>query len=94
MFNGNPIKEKIYNIIKSNIDESEHIDLEGNFEDIGIGSISFIKIMVEIEVHYDIEIEEMYFINVEYRNIENFIDKIAIYVQEMTQSLEGSEDDV
>jgi len=83
MFNDNPVKEKIYSIIKGNIDESENIDLEGNFENVGIGSISFIKIMVEIEVYYDIEIEEMYFINVEYRNIGNFIDRMALYIQEM-----------
>jgi len=87
MFNNDPIKEKIYDIIKSNIDERERIDLDGNFEAIGIGSISFIKIMVEIEVFYDIEIEEIYFINREYRNIGDFIDQISIYVKKMKPSI-------
>lgn len=80
MFSDNPVKEKIYCIIQNNIDENERIDLNGSFEDIGIGSISLIKIMVGIEDYYDIEIEEKYFIDEEYGNIDSFIEKMAEYV--------------
>ena len=80
MFSDNPVKEKIYSIIKNTAAENEYIDLTGSFEDIGIGSIDIIKIMVGIEEHYFIEIEEKYYINEEYENIECFINKMAEYV--------------
>lgn len=72
-----PIKEKIYYIILDNMEENEFLDLKMHFEDVGIGSILFIKIMAFIEIYYDIEIEECYFVDVEYKNIEDFIEKMA-----------------
>jgi len=80
MFFDDPVKEQIYCIIKSNISENERIALNERFEDIGVGSISLIKIMVGIEDHYDIEIEEKYIIGEGYGNIGNFIDKMAAHV--------------
>lgn len=80
MFSENLIKENIYCIIKNNIEENERIDLNGRFEDIGIGSISIIKIMVEIEEYYDIEIEEKYFTDEDRGNIGVFIDRMSEYV--------------
>lgn len=71
------VKETIYHIIKDNMDVHEQINLEVSFEDIGIGSISFIKIMAMIEIYYDFEIEEKYYINVQYKNVRDFIDKIS-----------------
>lgn len=76
----NLVKEKIYFIIKSYVEESESIDLNARFEDIGIGSISLIKIMVEIEEYYDIEIEEKYFTDEDCGNVDVFINKMSEYV--------------
>ena len=73
----NRIKDQIYNIIEENTGKDESIDLKETFEDIGIGSVTFIKIMVEIEMYYDIELDENYYINDNYANIESFINTLS-----------------
>ncbi len=78
MLNNTSIREKIYNIIKDNVDKRENIILEGPFEDIGVGSLSFVKIMVELEIQFEVEIEDKYYTG-EYENIRDFIDKITDY---------------
>lgn len=75
----NPVKKKIFSIIKENTSENEFINMDGRFEDIGIGSFEFIKIMISIEDHYDIEFEEAYFFYTEYGSIRDFICKTADY---------------
>ena len=79
MLNKNLISEKVNTIIKDNIDKRENVNLKKTFEDIGIGSLSFVKIMVEIEILFRIEISNEYYI-ANYKNIGEFIDKIADYL--------------
>ena len=79
----NPVKKKIISVIKENASVNEYIDMDRRFEDIGIGSFEFIRIMVMIEEHYDIEFEEAYFFFLEYGSIGDFICKTASYVYMM-----------
>lgn len=81
MLNNNSIREKIYTIIKDKVDKNENINLEGSFEDIGIGSLCFVKIMIEIEIQLEIEINDKYYTG-EYKNIRDFIDKITNYLSD------------
>lgn len=76
MLKNNSIREKIYTIIKDKVDKHENINLEGSFEDIGIGSLCFVKIMIEIEIQLEVEIDDKYYTG-EYKNIREFIDKIT-----------------
>ena len=73
------ISKNIYTIIQGHVDKREHIDLEGAFEDIGVGSLHFVKIMVEIEIQYEVEIDNKYYTD-EYKNIGDFINKITDYL--------------
>ncbi len=79
MLNNNLIREKIYTIMKDNVDKRENINLEGTFEDIGVGSLRFVKIMVELEIQFEVEIDDKYYTG-EYKNIGEFIDKITDYL--------------
>jgi len=49
-----------------------------------LDSLTFIKILVEIEEIYDIEIEERYYLNTEYTNLQNFVRKLTSYVVSTT----------
>ena len=84
MNNKDKIMEKIVHIIEQNCKENEHINFEKSFEQNGIGSLTFIKILVEIEEIYDIEIEERYYLNTEYTNLQNFVRKLTSYVVSTT----------
>lgn len=73
------MKEKIYTIIKDNVDKREPINLEGTFEDIGVGSLGLVKMLVEIEIQFEIEIDDTYYTG-EYEHIGDFINKITDYL--------------
>lgn len=75
----NTIKEKIGFIIKDNLDKSQNINLEETFEDIGIGSLVFIKIMIEIEIRFKVEIDDKYYAG-GYKSIGEFIDSITEFL--------------
>ncbi|GMQ56217.1 hypothetical protein AN1V17_06100 [Vallitalea sediminicola] len=79
MLNNNSIREKIDTIIKDNVDKREHINLEGTFEDIGVSSLCFVRIMVEIEIQFEVEIDDKYY-TAEFKNIGEFMDKIIDYL--------------
>lgn len=79
MLNNKSIREKIDAIIKDNVDKREHINLEGTFKDIGVSSLGFVRIMVEIEIQFEVEINDRYY-TAEYKNIEEFMDKITDYL--------------
>ena len=76
MHNKDKIMEKIVHIIEQNCKENEHINFEKSFEQNGIGSLTFIKILVEIE--------EIYYLNTEYTNLQNFVRKLTSYVVSTT----------
>lgn len=79
MKNNNSIREKVYAVIAENADKSEKINLDEAFEAIGIGSLCFVKIMVELENQFLVEINDEYYTN-EYKSIGEFIDKITNYL--------------
>jgi len=51
----NNIEETIINIIKSILDTSDDIKKDGVIRDLGINSIVFIQILVNIETQFNIE---------------------------------------
>lgn len=75
----NSIRETLYTIIKDNTPKRENIDLKGTFTEIGVGSLSFVKIMVEIELQFGVELEDKYYTG-DYENIGAFIDIITNYL--------------
>lgn len=78
MTNNDLIREKIYAIIKNNVDKREQINLEATFEEIGVGSLGFVKILVDIEVQFEDEIDDDYYTG-QYNSIGEFIDDITAY---------------
>ncbi len=52
------VNNKVTNIINNYLDEA--INIYDNFQEVGLNSISFIKIVVEIEKEFDIVFENEY----------------------------------
>lgn len=79
MLEDNEIREKVKSIISSFVKEGECVNKQGTFEENGIGSLNFVKIMVEIEIQFKIEIDDGYY-TWEYKSIKEFTDKITDYL--------------
>lgn len=74
------IKERITRVISSNLDNPDvTIHDDTRLEDLGIQSVKFIKIMVEIEAEFGIEIahEELYMENENFSNLGS----LSLFVQ-------------
>lgn len=58
--NLNEVQKRVVEIINSNLEENtqECITLESTFMDLGVNSITFIKIIVDLECEYNIEIDD------------------------------------
>lgn len=75
------IEEKIMEIIKGDEtileDVGERTDIfEVNIEEIGLSSISYVKLLVLIENEFEIEIPDDYLQVYEFRTIESIVDYI------------------
>ena len=68
------------------IDIIEYVDL---IDDLGMDSITFISIVVEIEAHFDIEIPDDMLQLDFFKCVDNIV---SIVVRELSKKLEGSED--
>ena len=77
MLNKNTISDKIKAVIANNVDKNENIDLKKTFQELGVGSLTFVKILVEIEIQFSIEIDDCYY-TTEYHDIDEFVNKITI----------------
>ena len=51
------IEQKIFELIKKNI-ANEKMDILANLTDLGINSITFVKILIAIENEYDFEFDD------------------------------------
>ena len=74
------IEQKIFEIIKKNI-ANEKMDILANLTDLGINSITFVKILIAIENEYDFEFDD------DDLNFENFktVSTLAKYVEDRLQ---------
>lgn len=72
----NEISEKLISIVCSFLKEEDILEENQTFEENGIGSLVFVKIMVEIEIQFNIELDDRYYTS-EYKNIKEFLDKLT-----------------
>ncbi|WP_034860608.1 phosphopantetheine-binding protein [Ruminiclostridium cellobioparum] len=74
------IEQKIFELIKKNI-ANEKMDILANLTDLGINSITFVKILIAIENEYDFEFDD------DDLNFENFktVSTLAKYVEDRLQ---------
>lgn len=74
------IEQKIFELIKKNI-ANKKMDILANLTDLGINSITFVKILIAIENEYDFEFDD------DDLNFENFktVSTLAKYVEDRLQ---------
>ncbi|AHD05625.1 acyl carrier protein [Paenibacillus larvae] len=83
------VKERIAHVIASNLDNPDvTINDDTRLEDLGIQSVKFIKIMVEIEAEFGIDIgyEELFIENENFSNLAS----ITLFVQKKMQAVSES----
>ena len=87
------IKQEVIELISElfkdkgfDIDILEYVDL---IDDLGMDSITFISIVVELEAHFGIEIPDQRMLLECFRQVN---DIVSIVEKEITQKLESSED--
>lgn len=76
---------KIFKGIGFDIDILEYIDL---IEDMGMDSITFISIVVEVEAHFNIEVPDDMLL---FENFKCVNDIVSVIENELTKKLEESE---
>ena len=71
------MEEEIYEFVsgflKKNMDVEADIQLEANIKDLQISSYQFIQMIVELEMEYDIEIEDENLLSENYATIKDFV---------------------
>ncbi len=90
MCNKTEIVEQIATIIETNIDFIHNIGMNDDLEELGINSLSFIRIVVEIEEKFNLEFEDG---DLSYEKFST-IEDIANYIIEKNQSKKGGKDGV
>lgn len=93
--NTDDIKGKLMNLISILFSEKgfdseliEHVDLIG---DLGMDSIAFISMIVEIEAHFNIEVPDDYLIMDHFKNVDAIIKIIANEILRKTNGAEVAE---
>ncbi|WP_455714515.1 phosphopantetheine-binding protein [Anaerosporobacter sp.] len=57
------------------------ISLMSSFEEMGIDSIEFVKILLDLEEEFDIEFEEEYMLSTTYNNVEGLVQYIESVIE-------------
>jgi acyl carrier protein len=72
------IEELVRKIISANCDYEnvDEIDLDKNLQDLGINSVSFIKVVLAIEKQFDIEIDDENLIFEVFQTLRNIINYV------------------
>lgn len=74
-------KQAVINIFKNNASELEDIPDDAKLIDLGINSITFIRIIVELESYFNFEFEDE---DLDYKNFE-YIDDVCRYIANKTE---------
>lgn len=78
-------EKKVLKIIKKIIDfpQSNDLFLESNFNDIGISSVQFVKIVVEVEKNFNFEFDDHMLQVTNFNTIKSMIDYIESKLKEL-----------
>ena len=82
MFMNNTISHRIFSITTNYIDKNKIVDIARNFQSFDINDLDLLKIMLEIEAVFNVDIEKMYFSLNEYSSLRNFIEKMTTYIEQ------------
>lgn len=80
--NLNELQKNVIGIINSNLEENTQqcITLESTFMDLGVNSITFIKIIVELECEYNIEVDDELLILGVFPNVKSLTDHVELAI--------------
>lgn len=78
MYNKNQLKEEIFNIIKNNAGiKVDIIKPETTFDYLAIDSISFVKVMIDCEMKFDLQLEDIIILESEFPDVMSFVNYVT-----------------
>lgn len=78
MYSKNQLKEEIFNIIKNNAGiKVDIIKPETTFDYLAIDSISFVKVMIDCEMKFDLQLEDIVILESEFPDVMSFINYVT-----------------
>lgn len=78
MYSKNQLKEEIFNIIKNNAGiKVDIIKPETTFDYLAIDSISFVKVMIDCEMKFDLQLEDIVILESEFPDVMSFVNYVT-----------------
>jgi len=75
------MKEAIYDVIKQNISNSADVNDDTALMEIGIDSVGFITMIIELEEEFNIRFEDMQLVYDNYRTIGQFVSVVQQVIE-------------